>query len=155
MPTYPTASLISTLVLAAIVLVSCSGNVPASLGVSDAKLAPCPASPNCVSSDAQDHEHRITPLYTIGPPEDAWMAARNWVANLPRTRIVTERADYLHAECRSALFGFVDDLELNLRPSERIIAVRSAARLGYSDFGVNRRRVEALRAALIRQGVGK
>lgn len=108
-----------------------------------------------MSSDAQDHEHRITPLYTIGPPEDAWMAARNWVANLPRTRIVTERADYLHAECRSALFGFVDDLELNLRPSERIIAVRSAARLGYSDFGVNRRRVEALRAALIRQGVGK
>ncbi len=72
---------------------------------------------------------------------------------LPRARIVEETEDYLHAECRSALFGFVDDLELQLRPSESIIAVRSASRLGYSDFGVNRRRVEALRESLAGRGV--
>ena len=63
--------------------------------------------------------------------------------------------DYLHAECRSAVFGFVDDLELNLRPAEGIIAVRSASRLGYSDLGVNRKRIETLRTALIRQGIVK
>jgi len=62
---------------------------------------------------------------------------------------VKETSDYLHAECRSAWFGFVDDLELHLRPSEASIAVRSASRLGYSDLGVNRRRVEDLRASLI------
>ena len=75
------------------------------------------------------------------------------MVNLPRTRIVTETDDYLHAECRSAFFGFVDDLELHLRPTQGIIAVRSAARLGHSDFGVNRKRVENLRALLHRQGV--
>ena len=62
-----------------------------------------------------------------------------------------ETDDYLHAECRSALFGFVDDLELHLRASDGIIAVRSASRLGYGDLGVNRRRVESLRSALARQ----
>jgi uncharacterized protein (DUF1499 family) len=75
------------------------------------------------------------------------------VAKLPRTRIVTDAEGYLHAECRSALLGFVDDLELHLRPADAQIAVRSASRLGYSDMGVNRRRVEALRAALAARGV--
>jgi uncharacterized protein (DUF1499 family) len=67
--------------------------------------------------------------------------------------IVTDSAGYLHAECESAVFGFVDDLELHLRPDEGVIAVRSASRLGYSDVGANRRRVERLRAMLTRLGV--
>ncbi len=71
---------------------------------------------------------------------------------MPRTRIVTESPEYLHAECRSSVFGFVDDLELQLRPSDGIIAVRSASRLGHSDFGVNRKRIETLRNALIKKG---
>jgi uncharacterized protein (DUF1499 family) len=66
---------------------------------------------------------------------------------------VNETPGYLHAECRSALFGFVDDLELHLRVSEGVIAVRSASRLGYSDLGVNRRRVEILRTSLINRGM--
>ena len=77
------------------------------------------------------------------------------MAGLPRTTIVTESADYLHAECASAFFGFVDDLELHLRPAQNAIAVRSAARLGRSDFGVNRKRVERLRAQLKAQGVAR
>lgn len=64
-----------------------------------------------------------------------------------------ETENYLHAECRSTLIGFVDDLELHLRPAARVIAVRSAARIGRSDFGVNRRRVETLRAVLTQRGV--
>jgi uncharacterized protein (DUF1499 family) len=67
--------------------------------------------------------------------------------------VITESDNYLHAECESAVFGFVDDLELHLRSLEGVIAVRSASRLGYSDLGVNRRRVERLRAMLARQGV--
>jgi uncharacterized protein (DUF1499 family) len=74
---------------------------------------------------------------------------------MPRTAIVTETGDYLHAECRSAMLGFVDDLELHLRPGAGIIAVRSASRTGRSDFGVNRSRVEDLRAALIKRGIVK
>jgi uncharacterized protein (DUF1499 family) len=120
--------------------------------VADARLAPCPASPNCVSSDAADARHAVAPLVLAAPPEDAWRAARAAVAALPRTRIVGETPTSLHAECRSALFGFVDDLELELRAAEGVIAVRSASRVGYSDLGVNRRRIEGLRAALRERG---
>ena len=141
------------LMMTAMPLLSCSDKNPANLGVSNSELTPCPESPNCVSSDARDSKHNIPPLQLISPPLEAFQTARKLVLELPRTRIVNETSDYLHAECRSALFGFVDDLELHLRPAEGIIAIRSASRLGYSDFGVNRRRVESLRDSLINQGV--
>jgi uncharacterized protein (DUF1499 family) len=78
---------------------------------------------------------------------------RESVASLSRTKIISETSDYLHAECTSAVFGFVDDLELHLRTAEGLIAVKSASRLGYSDLGVNRRRIEDLRALLAKQGI--
>ena len=117
-------------------------------GINDGRLAACPARPNCVCSDAIDPLHRISPLILRAPPARAWAAARAAVLSLPRTQIVSESDDYLHAECRSAVFGFVDDLELHLRPQSDSIAVRSASRLGYRDFGVNRQRVERLRVIL-------
>jgi uncharacterized protein (DUF1499 family) len=134
-------------------LLSCAGKRPENLGASEAGLAPCPSSPNCVSSDARDDSHRIAPFALAVDPAAGWQAAREAVAALPRTRIVDESDDYLHAECRSALLGFVDDLELHLRPAQGTIAVRSASRLGYSDLGVNRKRVETLRAELRRRDV--
>jgi len=145
----------ATLFLSSLFLASCSGSVPSNLGISDSRMTPCPSSPNCVSSDAQNKEHLIAPLQLVGPSESAWTVVRDYLSKRPRTQIVTENPGYLHAECRSSLFGFVDDLELNLRSSEGIIAVRSASRLGYSDLGVNRRRIEELRADLISQGVVK
>lgn len=141
--------------LATMPLLSCAGKRPSNLGVSAGTFAPCPASPNCVSSDASDSAHQVTPLQLALAPAEAWSAAGEIVSGLPRTHIVKETADYLHAECRSALFGFVDDLELQLRPVEGIIAVRSASRLGYSDLGVNRSRIDGLRAALIDRGAVK
>ena len=118
-------------------------------------LAPCPSSPNCVSSDAADPSHQA-PHFAIGlPVNEAWRQVREIVKDMPRTKIVEITDNYLHAECRSAIFRFVDDLELELRPDEGIIAVRSASRAGYSDFGVNRRRVEQLREVLRSRGVVK
>jgi len=87
------------------------------------------------------------------PTPEAWDAARSAVAGLPRTVVVTWTPDYLHAECSSRILGFVDDLELQLRGSEGLIAVRSASRLGYGDLGVNRARVEELRGVLVQAGV--
>ena len=136
----------------ALPLLSCAGTKPNNLGVKDARLAPCPSSPNCVSSDADDSSHFVPAFQLAAPVPEAWRAVRSVVAKLPRTSIVTATDDYLYAECRSAFFGFVDDLELHLRPEQNIIAVRSAARLGRSDFGVNRKRVETVRALLIKQG---
>jgi uncharacterized protein (DUF1499 family) len=89
------------------------------------------------------------------PAETAWRVIAEVVKTLPRTEIREVKDRYLHAECTSVVFRFVDDLELELRPGEGIIAVRSASRKGYSDFGVNRRRVERLREALRSRGVVK
>ena len=153
MPIFKTYNIGAVLLIASMLLVSCAGKRPSNLGVSNSELPPCPSSPNCVSSDARDSSHKVPPLQFDVLPTEAWRVARELVSELPRTQIVSETSGYLHAECRSALFGFVDDLELHLRPSEGAIAVRSASRLGYSDFGVNRRRVEVLRASLISRGM--
>jgi uncharacterized protein (DUF1499 family) len=133
-------------------LFSCAGTRPDNLGIKESKLAACPSTPNCVSSDAAD-EHAVAPFALAQPAGDAWRAARSAVAALPRTTIIALTDDYLRAECRSLVFGFVDDLELHLRPAENAIAVRSASRLGRSDLGVNRRRVERLRRSLQENGV--
>ena len=134
-------------------LFSCAGNRPRHLGVKDGLLAACPARPNCVVSDATDSAHGIPALGLAVAPIDAWSVLPALLESLPRVHIVTLTEDYIHAECRSAFFGFVDDLELHLRAQQNIIAVRSAARLGQSDFGVNRRRVEKLRRLLWERGV--
>ena len=126
-------------------LFSCAGNRPSNLGINDSKLSPCPDTPNCVSSDSTGSNDSISAIKIDSSKPDLWHSIREAVLELPRTIIVSETSDYLHAECKSAFFGFVDDLELHLRASENIIAIRSASRLGSSDFGVNRKRVEQLR----------
>jgi uncharacterized protein (DUF1499 family) len=134
-------------------LVSCAGKRPLNLGVSDFELAPCPSSPNCVSSDARDSAHATPPFQLEVSPAEAWPVVNEVVSGLHRVQIVEATDVYLYAECKSRLIGFVDDLELHLRPAEGVIAVRSASRVGHSDLGVNRRRLEDLRAVLISRGI--
>lgn len=135
-------------------LLSCSASgAPDNLGLNGGRLAPCPDRPNCVTSDAEDEAHRIEPFLIEGDQATAWSALKEAVANLPRTTIITVDEAYLHAEAKSRIFGFVDDLEFQLRPEESLIALRSAARTGYSDFGVNAERLEALRQRLKTEGV--
>lgn len=135
-------------------LLSCAGTPPADLGVREGRLRPCPATPNCVSSDApRDDAHHVAPLALAQPAEEAWPAVRAAAAELPGARVASAQERYLHVECESRWLGFVDDLELHLRPDAGQVAVRSASRLGKSDLGVNRRRVETLRARLRARGV--
>src|SRR5262245_22268570 len=123
---------------------------PASEGKA-VSLAPCPDKPNCVSSLAPDDDHRVAPFAVSGAK--GWAAVRTAVAAMPRTTIVDERDGYLHAECRSRIFRFVDDLELQRNAAGDRLDERSASRLGYGDMGVNRARVESLRDALVAAGV--
>lgn len=149
-------NLIASLITLCAFLGACSGSSRIKdIGIRDAKLTPCPTSPNCVSSDDHDPEHQTAPFAVEGSASEVWTTARSLVAALPRTEIVKSTSDYLHAECRSAMFGFIDDLELHLRPEEGVIAVRSAARSGKYDFGVNRKRIERLRAELQKRGVAR
>ena len=112
------------------------------------ELRDCGRRPNCVSSNATDPRRRVGPWRLRTSPETAWAVVREVVAATPRTRIVAQEDGYLHAEARSRLLRFVDDLEVALDTERGLITVRSASRLGYSDRGVNRRRVERLRQQL-------
>jgi len=117
-------------------------------GVVNGRLKECPDSPNCVCShDARD-DAAIEPL-DLGPDVNAgWSTLIGLVEAWPRTEIETRRDDYVHAVCVSMLLRFRDDLELLLDREAGVAHVRSASRLGYSDFGANRKRVELLRADL-------
>lgn len=126
-----------------------AGAVPADLGVKDGRLRPCPDKPNCVCSQASD-AHHVQPLAFEGSADSALSRLKAIVAAMPRMRIVHEAPHYLRAESESRLFGFVDDLELLVAPDAHVVHVRSASRLGRSDFGVNRKRVEAIRASFAR-----
>jgi uncharacterized protein (DUF1499 family) len=123
-----------------------AGSPPATLGASGGKLAPCPDRPNCVSSQAADAAHAIAPLAFRGDRAVAMTRLADMIRAMRGATVVTVRPEYLRAEFASAVFGFVDDVEFTLEPGAAAIQVRSAARLGYSDMGVNRKRVEAIRA---------
>jgi uncharacterized protein (DUF1499 family) len=113
------------------------------------RFSPCPDSPNCVSSQSPDKARFIEPFHYIGNREDARQKLINILENTKRVRLVKVETDYIHAEFRSFLFRFVDDVEFYFVPEETIIHVKSASRTGYYDFGANRRRVERLRSTII------
>jgi uncharacterized protein (DUF1499 family) len=126
----------------------CSGNKTEHSNNKSSGFLDCPDSPNCVSSLATDPKHRIEPFKLKKDYKTGWATIKRTVGSLPRTKIVRADNSDIHAECRSMIFRFVDDLMLHLNPSNGLIHVRSASRTGYSDFGVNRRRVESLRKKL-------
>lgn len=109
------------------------------------RLAPCPKSPNCVSSIDPMDEHYVAPLRYTGKKESAYQKLITLIASHQRARIVVEEANYLRAEFRSAILRFVDDVEFLFSAEQPVIDVRSASRVGYYDFGMNRRRIETLR----------
>jgi uncharacterized protein (DUF1499 family) len=129
----------------AVLLTGCHGTRPTTIGFHEGKLATCPMSPNCVSSQALDAEHRIAPLPFIGSSQEALAKLKGILHALPRTTIITETGAYLHAECTSLVFRFVDDVEFLVDDKTRVIHVRSASRLGKGDLGVNRKRIESIR----------
>jgi uncharacterized protein (DUF1499 family) len=129
---------------------SFSGTRPTNLGVNDGQLAACPSSPNCVSSQApiSDAEHSIAPLAYTGIAAEALAKLKSVIQSQENAKIIESTDRYLYAEFTSKLMGFVDDVEFSVDDSAKVIQVRSASRLGQSDLGVNRKRVEEIRAKL-------
>ncbi len=128
-----------------------SGMRPDNLGVRDGRLAAPKRTPNNVNSQVDrnaDPEHFIEPLRCTGDARQDWTALRRVIEGMPRARIITSDLDYLHAEFSSKLMGYVDDTEFYLDEKAGVIHVRSSARLGIRDFGVNRGRIESIRAKL-------
>ena len=120
-----------------------SGTRPTNLGAKDGKLAPCPGSPNCVCSQSEDPQFKIDPLPYVSIAD-----LKTIVANMERTTIIEETDNYLYTEFQSKLMGYVDDVEFYLDSDANVVHVRSASRLGKSDLGVNRKRIEEIRSQL-------
>ena len=125
----------------ALLSTGCSGTPPAAIGVVDGKLSPCPESPNCVSTQSDDETHKGEALSFRGTLTETMAAVVRVVGKMERTTIITQSDDYLHVEYRTKI-GFVDDVEFLLDKSTRTVHFRSASRVGYSDLGVNRKRME-------------
>ena len=126
--------LLLTLTLALFHLV---GPVPADLGVHNGALSPCPSPAHCARAD-----------WAVADPEAALATLVPVIEATPRTEVVEQSSGYLHATATSALFGFVDDLELYADTAHGLLQSRSVSRLGDSDLGVNASRLAALRAQL-------
>lgn len=139
------AKLILIVVCSGGVLFSCTAGRQSTLGVTDGRLSPCPSTPNCVSSQSEDPARYVAPLSYDVTAGEALSDLKKLLAGMKRVAIVDESPTYLRAEFRSALFRFVDDAEFLIDDSRKVIHVRSASRVGYSDLGVNRRRVENIR----------
>lgn len=129
-------------------LFSFAGTRPTNLGVKDGTLAACPGSPNCVSSQAptSDAEHAIAPLSLKTSATESIARLKDVIAGMDRTEIIEQSDNYLYVEFTSALMGYVDDVEFFADETSGVVHVRSASRLGQSDLGVNRKRVEAIRS---------
>ena len=126
---------------------------PPELGIQDGKLSPCPATPNCVVSQGADPDHAIAAIVYTGSRDEAREVLAKVLGVVPRTEIVTQREDYTRVKSTSRIMGFVDDTEFYFPEDEPVIHVRAAARLGESDLGVNRRRLEQIRFALRDLGI--
>ena len=126
---------------------------PNNLGVQNGELAACPPSPNCVSTQAEREEQKLQPLKQVGSTDEVSTALKAAINDMPRSNVVTEDASYFHIEYTSLICRYVDDLEIWIDDENRLIHARSASRVGYSDLGVNRKRVEDLFAKLVESGV--
>ena len=131
-----------------ILLTGCTGIMP-DLGINNGELTLCPKTPNCVNSQTVGEKHYIQPIRYAGTWQEARARLLQILGSEKRTKILTAQENYIRAEFLSALFRFVDDVEFYFpeeQTGEAIIHIRSASRIGYSDLGANRKRIERIRS---------
>ncbi|MGP4081670.1 DUF1499 domain-containing protein [Pseudalkalibacillus sp. R45] len=114
-------------------------------------LEACPSSLNCVSSQSASEKHNISPISYNSSSDHAYETILKVLNNMSGTKVVEEAKDYIRAECKSKWLKVVSDLEFLLDESKKIIDVRAASRVGYTDLGVNRKRVEYIRQKFIQK----
>lgn len=134
-------------VASAFLLSGCGIGTP-TLRTGDGRLQRCPDLPHCVSSVEGELARRsIEPIRYRGDREAARRSLLSALRERPRTEIVTDTTDYIHAEATTLLSRYVDDVEFVFGPGDGVIQVRSSSRIGYYDFDTNRERIEQLRTA--------
>lgn len=126
-------------------LIGCTSFPPRDLSQNANSIAECPASPNCVSSQSKSREHLVQPIPFSGNMNEFKDQVLKLSSILPRTQIARVDGPYIHLISTSLIFRFKDDIELYFNETDKIIHIRSASRVGYSDLGINRKRVESIR----------
>lgn len=126
-------------------IMGCTGTRPTTLGINNGNLSPCPEKPNCISSQAADENHFSEFFQYTSDKSVAFNTLKKIIIAQPRTKIVSETDNYIYAEYTTAIFRFVDDVEFYFPDNEQIVHFRSASRLGHSDLGVNKKRIEGIR----------
>jgi uncharacterized protein (DUF1499 family) len=131
------------------IIVPLISKTPENLGIKDGRLAPCKKTPNCVSTQADplDKQHFIPPIRYETTKTEARQKIIKALQNIGgKTKIITQKPDYIHAENRSPTMGYIDDIEIYFEEHSKKIHIRSASRLGYSDFGMNRKRIQQIQS---------
>jgi uncharacterized protein (DUF1499 family) len=139
------------IVLTILILLTGCTRVRPQLGIENDQLTQCPTTPNCVNSQAKDNKHYIEPILTTGTPLEVKNHILKILNELERSKIIVAEDNYIRVEFTSKVFRFVDDVEFyfpDTKSKEMTIHVRSASRVGHSDFGVNRKRIEQIRSKL-------
>lgn len=126
------------------IILSCAIKPTDNQDSKEGKLKPCPESPNCISTQAQDPRRPMPPLPFMGTKDQSKQKIIEIIKSMKRSKIVEISDSYVHVQFRSLLFRFVDDVEFLLDDAARIIHFRSASRVGYYDFGANRRRMREI-----------
>ncbi len=138
-------SLSSSPLLFLLFLAGCQGTPPTNLGIHDGKLLACPDKPNCVVSfDFGENKNFLEPIKSEEDPERIKEKILGIVSKDKSAKIVEQNTGYLRAEYKSSLFSFVDDVEFWFE-QPGVVHFRSASRLGYSDLGANKDRIESIR----------
>jgi len=132
-----------------LILTACSGTKPTDIGVKSGQLKACPSSPNCVSSQEakDDDKHYMPPLTYAGTMEAAKTKLIEIIKEMERTTITESSGTYIHSEFMTPTMKYVDDVEFFFDDANKVIHFRSASRKGYSDMGLNRKRMNAIVAA--------
>jgi uncharacterized protein (DUF1499 family) len=140
------------LVIGFMLMAGCKQTAAGTTGLKDGKLRPCLDTPNCVCTQDLAEGHRIEPLRYTGTEDEARERLIMVIRQMTQSTLVKADPDYIHVEFRSAFFEFVDDAEFLFDDAAKLIHFRSAARTGYYDFGVNRKRMEEIRKRFMGHG---
>lgn len=136
--------------ISSFLLMGCAGTMP-DLGINNGKLTPCPKTPNCVNSQAVGEKCYIQPIDYTGVQQKARFNLLQVLESEDQAKILMAQENYIRVAFKSTFFGFVDDVEFyfsEAQTSEKVIHIRSASRVGYTDFGTNRKRIERIQSKL-------
>ncbi|WP_421855079.1 DUF1499 domain-containing protein [Marinomonas sp.] len=144
-------ALIVVLLVGFFIYVNISNKLPEGLGLTDGELMACPVSQNCVSTQAspEDVEHYAEPIIYTGDRMKTQLSIESFMLSKGNAHLVSSALGYVHFEVKSSLVGYIDDVEFYLPEADSVVHVRSASRIGYSDFGVNRERVRQIQTLLV------